>query len=190
MYQLGFQLAKRLSHTSVHCVDAWGRYYAPPLDLEDYAANRTTQELQQVLAQLDFDPFRDLTSYAQEHGQEAILSQWQGALQKAGESGELVKTQRTIREALVLINREEHIQRSHHAYLGGPFKIGGGNEYPGVDYITAWYSRNLRIFANIQRITASGDRILLIIGAGHVTILRHCALTSPEYELIEVHDYL
>jgi hypothetical protein len=192
VYQLGFQLAKRLGHASIHCVDAWGRYYEPPLDLEAYAANRTTRELQQLLAeQFDFDPFRDLMTYAREHGQEALLAQWQIALQKAGESGDQAKTQRTLRETLLLGNREEHIWRSHHPYLVGPFKIGVGNEYPGVDYVAAWYSRNLRIFANLQRLReAADDRILLIIGAGHLPILRHCVLTSPEYALVEVHDYL
>lgn len=192
VYQLGFQLAKRLGLARVHCVDAWGRYYTPPLDLEAYAANRTTQELQQFLAeQLDFDPLRDLMTYAREHGQEALVSEWQTALQRAGESEDQAKTQRTLCETLVLGNREEHIWRSHHPYLVGPFKIGVGNEYPGVDYITAWYSRNLRIFANLQRMTdAANDRILLIIGAGHLPILRHCVVASPEYALVEVHTYL
>jgi hypothetical protein len=34
------------------------------------------------------------------------------------------------------------------------------------------------------------ERILLIIGSGHVPILRHCVLASPEYALAEVHEYL
>jgi hypothetical protein len=34
------------------------------------------------------------------------------------------------------------------------------------------------------------ERILLIIGAGHVPILRHCVLASPEDTLVEVQQYL
>ena len=76
-------------------------------------------------------------------------------------------------------------------YLVDYFKLGIGDELPGVDWVTVWYSRNLRIFANLQRITETPDeRILLIIGAGHLSILRHCVLASPEYDLVEVHDYL
>lgn len=71
------------------------------------------------------------------------------------------------------------------------FKVGEGDEYPGVDRVTAWYNRNLRIFANLQRITKQPDeRILLIIGAGHLPILRHTVLASPEYQLVEVREYL
>jgi pheromone shutdown protein TraB len=66
-----------------------------------------------------------------------------------------------------------------------------GDEYPGVDAKTAWYNRNLRIFANLQRITDRTDeRILVIIGAGHVPILRHTVQASPEYALVEVADVL
>jgi hypothetical protein len=125
------------------------------------------------------------------HESTALLSEWQKAVQKAGESGDRAKMQRTLRETLLLANREGQIWQSHHSYLAGPFLVGVANEYPGVDYVTAWYSRNLRIFANLQRITeAADDRILLIIGGGHVPILRHCVLASPQYTLVEVHDYL
>ena len=71
------------------------------------------------------------------------------------------------------------------------FKVGVGDEYIGADWATAWFNRNLRIFANLQRITERPDeRILLVIGAGHVPILRHCVQASPEYELVEVQEYL
>jgi len=102
------------------------------------------------------------------------------------------KTQQTMREILLRANSEDEILREHGAYLVDHFKIGVGDEYPGADWITTWwYNRNLRIFANLQRIMETpGERILLIIGSGHLPILRHCALASPEYDLVEVHDYL
>ena len=60
-----------------------------------------------------------------------------------------------------------------------------------MDVITAWYNRNLRIFANLQRITEPpGERLLVVYGAGHIPILRHCVEASPEYDLVEVADYL
>ncbi len=97
----------------------------------------------------------------------------------------------TLREILLDANSERNIQLGHGAYLVDWFKIGAGNDYPGVDRVTGWYNRNLRIFANLQRITEQLDeRILLIIGAGHLPILHHTTLTSPEYELVQVHEYL
>jgi hypothetical protein len=192
VHQIGFRLARRLGHERVYCIDAWGRYYEPPIDLEAYAHGLTTKELGTLLErQFDFDPERDLRSYAQQHNQEHLLSQWWPHIQKSLERGDERKTQRTLRQLLLEGASEANIVRGHGDYLVDWFKVGTGNEYPGVDFITAWYNRNLRIFANLQRITeAPGERILLIIGGGHVPILRHCVQASPEYDLVELHGYL
>jgi len=57
--------------------------------------------------------------------------------------------------------------------------------------VTNWYKRNLRIFANLSRITDFGnDRILLIIGSGHLKILRGFAVDSPDFCLIDTQFYL
>jgi hypothetical protein len=82
----------------------------------------TTQQL--LAEQFDFDPFRDLMTYAQEHDQEALLAHWQRAIQKAGECGDQARTQGTLRETLLLGNREEHIWRSHQPYLWGHSRLG------------------------------------------------------------------
>lgn len=90
-----------------------------------------------------------------------------------------------------LPERQAALDRDLGAYLEGAFDVGDDDEYPGVDATTAWYNRNLRIFANLQRITEQSDeRILLVIGAGHVPILRHAVLAHPSYELIEVRERL
>jgi len=164
VYQLGFRLAKRLEHEKVCCVNAWDRHYEPQVDLE---------------------------VYAREHCQEHLLSQWSPRFKQLYEHGDRLKTQLTLREILLQANSEENILKGHGHYLVDWFKVGVGSEYPGVDWVTGWYNRNLRIFANLQRITESqNERTLLIIGGGHLPILRHCVLASPEYDLVEVHEYL
>lgn len=164
IYQLGFRLAKRLSHVKVYCVNAWDRHYQPMVDVE---------------------------TYAREHDQEYLLAQWWPRYQKLFEHLDNAKATQTLREILLAANSEVNIRHGHGAYLVDRFKVGVGDDYPGVDRVTAWYNRNLRIFANLQRITEQPDeRILLIIGAGHLPVLRHAILASPEYHLIEVHKYL
>ena len=191
-HQLGFRLAERLGHSGLYCVDAWGRYYEPPLDLEVYAQGLSTKELSELLtSQFDFNPYENLEAYARKHNQEHVLSQWQAHLQEEGARGDAEKLRHTIRENLLMGNSKENVLKGHALYLTGWFKVGVGNEYPGVDVVTAWFNRNLRIFANLQQITELPDeRILLVIGSGHVPILRHCVETSPEYDLVEVAEYL
>ncbi len=120
-----------------------------------------------------------------------LLAEWTPRFIAWYAHGDKRKTERTLRETLLAMNAEAALLRSHGHYLVDRFKVGGGEDYPGPDRITAWFNRNLRIFANLQRITERPkERILLVIGGGHVPILRHCVQASPEYELAEVATYL
>lgn len=165
IYQLGFRLARRLGHTRVYAVDAKRRFYEPWVDPDEYAAA---------------------------HGQGAMLDSSLWALyQRHHEYDDALKMRHSLREHLLYLNTPEQVRRSHGQYVIGNFEVGTPDEYPGVDAKTAWYSRNLRIFANVQRIAdMRGDRIVLIIGAGHLSIIRHAAESSPQFELIEVSEVL
>lgn len=82
------------------------------------------------------------------------------------------------------LNAEEAHQYGYGIYLLGSFK---SENNQGADNLSIWwYNRNLRIFRNIQGITAGPeDRILVIMGNGHAAILRQLFESSPEYEFVE-----
>jgi hypothetical protein len=81
-------------------------------------------------------------------------------------------------------NSDKMLNRGFGSYLNGDFKLGTTR---GADALALhWYSRNLRIFRNIQDIvTSPEDRILVIFGRGHVEILKHLFECSPEFNLIK-----
>lgn len=165
VHQIGFRLAKRLGHDRVWAVDADRRFYEPWVDPDEYAA---------------------------EHGQEEVLEDpWPARYEALYRYEDRLKMEQTLREHLLYTGRPELIERKAGRYLIGSFGAGVGDEYPGVDSKIAWYNRNLRIFANIRRITeAENERILVVIGHGHLGILRHAARASPEYDLVEVSEVL
>ena len=171
IHQLGFRLAKKLGHERVWAVDARARYYEPYVDPDEWAiANGQAKRL------------------------DAALDMRYSALYRYEDQ---LKTRETLRQTLLRLNSEERLLRSHGHYLIGAFEVGDagasaeGERYPGVDGRTAWYNRNLRIFANLQRLNERpNERILVIIGAGHVPILRHAVQASPQYELVEVAEVL
>lgn len=82
------------------------------------------------------------------------------------------------------MNSEEYHKLGYGAYLIGDFKL---ENQRGADALSIWwYNRNLRIFRKLQEITESSkDRILVIFGNGHASILRQLVESSPEYEFIE-----
>ena len=70
-------------------------------------------------------------------------------------------------------------------------QIGVGDQYVGLDWLLRWYERNLKIFVNPTRITESPDeRILLLIGIGHVCILHQFLEDSADYVVDSALNYL
>lgn len=80
-------------------------------------------------------------------------------------------------------SRESH-QLGFGAYLIGDYKLDNAR---GADILSIWwYNRNLRIFRKLQQMTESSkDRILVVFGNGHASILRQLLESSPEYEFVE-----
>lgn len=170
VYQVGFRLGRELGHRQLHYIDADGRYYPG----------------------IPYNVFAYAREYAEEHGQESLLeSPWEERYTALYRHGDLAKATETLRETWLRMNDPERVMATHGHYLLGRIALGDQEEYPGADLVTGWwFNRNLRIFANVRRIAEPGDRILVLIGAGHLPILRQSFDASPEFELIEVADIL
>lgn len=96
----------------------------------------------------------------------------------------------TVGEILRRLNNANHIEVDHsdlYLYLN---QIGAGENYYGVNLLTEWYRRNLYIFSNLQSMAESGDRILVLYGAGHCKILRDFVKDYSEFEFVDPLYYL
>jgi len=83
-------------------------------------------------------------------------------------------------------------------------------EYAGADLLASWYQRNVRIYSNIVKladppagcsVATCGlddsalkkdrpiERILVIYGAGHLTLLRQLAAEDPNVRLRKLSDF-
>jgi hypothetical protein len=99
----------------------------------------------------------------------------------------------SIIDELYHLNDPEAIKKRLSGYLQVPFKYEEKEgDFAGVDFETGrWFSRNLRIYRNIQRIPVdSNDRILLIIGREHLNLLNWYFDVSDEFDLISPLPYL
>ena len=81
-------------------------------------------------------------------------------------------------------NSDKVVERDYGAYLAGDFKLG---KYRGADALAMhWYSRNLRIFRNIQELHLQPtDRLVVLYGAGHMGVLKQLFECSVEFELVK-----
>ena len=97
----------------------------------------------------------------------------------------------TVTQYLLHLNSESEVQKNHEEYMTMLLPTDDPAIYRRADLVSNWYKRNLRIFANINRITEPGkDRILVIIGAGHLKLLKGFAADSPYFDEIKVESYL
>jgi len=98
-----------------------------------------------------------------------------------------------LEEYLLYLNSPPRTEIGHGPYLVDSFKFGIGrkDDFFGADMKTRWFNRNLRILQNIYRIIDSAeDQVLIIIGAGHLPILNHAIISSPELEWVEITTHL
>ncbi|GHO80553.1 hypothetical protein KSD_83240 [Ktedonobacter sp. SOSP1-85] len=95
----------------------------------------------------------------------------------------------SIGEVLYWMNQPEQLQANHRSYMH-LLQLGEGKFYPGIEWVQGWYGRNMRIFANLLRITEPGDRILVIYGQGHIPLLTQYTRDSGFYKLETVESYL
>lgn len=166
VFQLGFRLARRLGHKNVHAVDVRER--------SEFKLAFTTEQLIERAKSLgQTDLIERGTRWAKWYED---LYRWEDEL----------KTKQTLLQHLRMMNSPEHIRHSMSRYLVAEFEVGGGAaDYTGADMRTAWYNRNLRIFSNLLRLrTSNSDRVLLVIGHGHVPLLLFMAQNAPEFELV------
>ncbi|MEM9930783.1 MAG: DUF5694 domain-containing protein, partial [Bacteroidota bacterium] len=94
-----------------------------------------------------------------------------------------LETKARLLDVFRYMNHPHRLKRGHGHYL----------EFESDEAADAlaiwWYSRNLRIYRKIRKATTSpDDRIMVLFGAGHMSILRQQFESSPAYELIDFAD--
>ncbi len=164
IYQLGFRMGKQLSVPVIYCVNDWGRPY---------------ENIEAL--------FRDSTRTARL--EDYFMHSPDSVYRTPGTS----KKVSNIVTELIDLNDPEVIKERLSVYLLNPFKYEEQpGDFTGVDFETGrWFSRNLRIYRNIQRIPhTENDRILLIIGRDHLNLLNHFFDVSREFKLVSPLPYL
>jgi len=158
--QFGFRIASRFDHPRVYAIDDAGTAL----------------------------PFGEALEYASKHNPdfEKNLEQY---IERLKAEGQLLQKTKTIRQILVHYNSPEQIKTDHYFYLDF-VPLGAMDTYIGAEFLTAWYNRNIRIYANLQRIAENNDRILVIYGSGHLAILRELVGSSSNLELVNTLDFL
>lgn len=133
-------------------------------------------------------PFGPVMSYAETH-EPSFIDWFEGMIAATeAEEGVLQRTA-TVGEILLHYNDPERIAAKHGDYVRTA-RVGVAAGYPGAAFLSAWYDRNIHIFANLSALIAPEDRVIVIFGEGHAGILRELIRAEPRMQLVEAGDYL
>ncbi|WP_299253478.1 DUF5694 domain-containing protein [uncultured Aquimarina sp.] len=159
-YQLGMRIANDLKHDKIYSIDAT----TFSSDLE----KKYPEMMKELTEGYDFksdDPYTQM-------------------VQKSFDESTQFPSKVNILDYIKYMNTIEGHKNNYGAYLIGDFKL---EDNRGADFLSIWwYNRNLRMFRKIQQIDQNKeDRILVIVGNGHASVLRHLFEYSPEYDFIE-----
>lgn len=170
--QLGFRLAKRFNHSSLYPIDfpMWMNGLMPN-EIEEPKATAPKPTPSPSPSPKTEAPKQPIPAYIQK-------------------KDEIMRTG-TILEILRHLNSQEYIKPSHEGYMNMLLPNDNIAIYARTDLVTNWYKRNLRMWTNINRVTEfPKDRVLLIVGSGHLKILRDFAEDSPYFCLADTQEYL
>ena len=177
VHQVGFRLAKQMGHPKIYCVDHF----------RSLAENLMIQE------DLN-DDLIDYYKFAKTHDQDHLLRLPSTEDKTAQDEDGRTQTEpeyEPIIDMYIRLNQPERIHSGHQKYLRSA-RIGLDDQYPGANWMGySWYSRNLKIYVNLTRITESpDDRILLIIGAAHTFLIQQFFEDAGDYIIESPLKYL
>lgn len=178
--QLGFKTARELKLSSPLCVD-----YRP----EGYSDEK--YKIKYALEQDVVDLWRDFDANEDNLRSNTAFLDKRYPLKRTNLDSLLQKS--TLKEFLLYMNRKESYQGDAYSNWNWFYSKGGKDDYTGMDWLANfWYGRNLKIYGNILRSVdfERDKKYVLIIGATHISFLKHLFSENPYFELVEVDQVL
>ena len=160
--QIGFRLAKKMGHDAIYPIDV-------RMSLSD-------KELRPII------------------GSNPEYQKKMGELNRLGNAAidQMGKwlAEGSVSYMLYQMNRPVALRQAHWPYIWIFATIAKDDNYAGADFVARWYNRNLRIFANLDRISEKGDRVVVVYGMGHIPILKDLVVSSPDYCTVDPLPFL
>jgi len=159
IYQLGFRIAKLAGHERVYSFD-----------------NRDVEWQAEAMFE-----------YAKQHDSPEMET-FNEIIQAIGVEDEQARASMDLRGLLRRQNDPEMARRNMDLYLATN-PIGAGDGYAGAIASASWWKRNFFMYANIQKRTGPGERVIAIGGSGHMAILKQLLAIDGRLEGVAVDPY-
>ena len=92
-----------------------------------------------------------------------------------------------IYEVTLELNKPENIK--FHEEIYGHMMLLGDNWNTSIPWLTSWYKRNMIMVNNITREIDNDSRVIMIVGAGHLYILKQLLESSGKFEVETFYEW-
>ena len=167
IYQIGFRIAKQLGHPEVYGFD-------------EQPAN----------GEPDYFPFGKVDAYARANGKADLIDSSLDYYKARAADEERLQAELSVAELLLRHNDPEAERVDHGRGYYGMLAVSDGETQPGAELNAYWYMRNAKMFSKLGLIAQPGDRVLVLVGAGHSYWLRHFARETPGFLNVDPRPYL
>lgn len=144
-----------------------------------------TSKIYGIDHQLGYD-YMGIDKLAKEINSKTYLNEHQKIVDffKSGYSKNLI-------EQIIKMNEQEYYNALININADLLTYVNTKNDFEGADVAANFYKRNLRMFANINKIKVSdNDRIFILSGGTHAAFFDMLMKRSPRYKLVPLKEYL
>lgn len=92
-----------------------------------------------------------------------------------------------IYDAALKLNHPENYKRDQELY--GHMMLLGDSWDSSIPWLTWWYKRNMIMVNNITKNLHSNSRVIMIVGAGHIYILKQLLEASGKFDVLTFYDW-
>ncbi|MGB5982689.1 MAG: DUF5694 domain-containing protein [Nonlabens sp.] len=119
------------------------------------------------------------------------VSKYYGQLMPLMQKAAQLEKTATTKQLYRFTNTPEYISFLKHANADLLAYVNTDGNFEGADVVADFYKRNLRIFANINRLDIQpDDRVLILNGATHIAFFHEFMKNSPIYNVVVAQEYL
>ncbi|ABC63046.1 DUF5694 domain-containing protein [Erythrobacter litoralis] len=165
--QIGYRIADMLDHRAVYGIDERADADEP-----------------------NYFPMGEVQAVAADTDQSDIVAGLFAVVEKRVSEEQAKLAEQSIAQSLIWHNDPDVVDAGHDEIYYGLIPIGDGDRQPGAELNAYWYMRNAKMFGKLDMVAEPGDRVLLIVGSGHATWLRHFANHVPGYRIAPSLPYI
>jgi len=206
---LALQLAKEFKPTKIlvevpvkrqqHMDSLYQKYLSNPTELSTYGgevglvafqiARASGASLHAIDHKMGYD-YGHIGKMADSLGTPAMTKYYGQLMPLLQKAAQLEKTA-TTKQLYRFTNTPEYISFLKHVNADLLTYTNTDGNFEGADVAADFYKRNLRIFANINRLDIQpDDRVLILNGATHVAFFHEFMKNSPVYNVVDAQEYL